>query len=168
MDFQGRPVRHKSSLVQVKKDISPKAVERQSPHQLELYSRPRLWPFTFRGNVWWLEPMSRWYAHFLFISGKQCSSVTSYIPCLSTSLQRALPLGCFVALSRRISFEEFLQGFIPGRLGENLLRNGRFRDLVDEIYAHCKIVPDPPEVEEEGFAIVEFISTPEQGEFKIR
>ena len=71
-------------------------------------------------------------------------------------------------LSRRISLEEFLQGFIPGERGENLLRNRRFRDLVDEIYAHCKIVPDPPEVEEEGFAIVEFISTSEQGESKIR
>ena len=59
-----------------------------------------------------------------------------------------------------MSFKAFLQGFILGTDSSAI--------LVDEIYAHCKIVPDPPEVEG-GFAIVEFMSpTLEEGESKIQ
>lgn len=154
---QDNMVVHKSSLSQVKKSRDANNYSLKIPrHQLAFYTRPNHYRFRFGGKTWLLRPVSRWYAYFLSISHAEDFCFSFYTPLTPFWMRSPCVAGRY--------FEDFLNLFIGGRLGENLLRSGSLHDLVKEIYRFSGVSPDPPEEfednrEEGGFGIIEFITT---------
>lgn len=71
------------------------------------------------------------------------------------------------------SSTSFLLKFVQGLVGENLLSSTKVKAFVDDLYIVVKWKPDPPgdlewneekNEEDEGFGVVEFTVTSEQGE----
>ncbi|MEM1577313.1 MAG: hypothetical protein QXT98_07365 [Archaeoglobaceae archaeon] len=152
INAHGNLVLYKSSLSQVKKSQDTNDFHLTIPrHQLEFYSKPDFFPFRFGKETRLLRPSSRWYAHFLSISHAEDLCFSFYVP--SHSWTKPHVIGrCF---------GNFLTLFVSGQVGENLLRNRIFRDLITDIYRFCGASPDPPEEfeedrEEGGFGIIEF------------